>query len=232
MTLSGEYEGSSSTPQFLASLQFTMATRLLALALPVLVASREVSITVDASQSRGPWHPINRFFGADEPNFATYPQGANLLQQLGAASKHQTYFRAHHLLTTGDAAQGSPVGVPKLKWGSTNAYTEDEHGNAIYNFTIVDEIFDSYLERNVKPYVEIGFMPLALAEGPDPYFFTFDPTGDYNVIYTGWTHPPSSYEKWGELVYRWTKHSVERYGEEEVNSWYWSTWNEANIACE
>lgn len=209
-----------------------MAAKLFALLLPTCAVARDVVITVDASQSQGPWHPINRFFGADEPNFATYPQGANLLQELGSISKNQTYFRTHNLLTTGSASDDAPVGVPKLKWGSTDAYTEDQDGNPIYNWTVVDAIFDSYLERNVKPYVQMGFMPLALAEDPDPYFFTFDAAGEYNVIYTGWTHPPTSYSKWGELIYHWATHAVERYGEEEVNSWWWETWNEPNIACE
>ena len=64
------------------------------------------------------------------------------------------FVRAHNLLTTGD-------GTPALKWGSTNAYTEDATGKPVYDWTIVDRIFDTYLERGMKPLVQIGFMPEA-----------------------------------------------------------------------
>lgn len=191
-------------------------------------AARAVTVSVDASQELGAWKSINQFFGCDEPNFAYYPQGQELLKELGNVSKSQTYFRTHNLLTTGN---GSTVGVPALKFGSTNAYTLDADGNPLFNFTIVDRIFDAYLAGNVKPYVQVGFMPQALATDPEPYFFNFDPDSSYNVIYTGWSHTPESYHAWEQLVYQWAAHSLERYGEDEVLSWYWEVWNEPNIAC-
>ena len=82
--------------------------------------------------------------------------GQKLLKELGELRPHSVYFRTHNLLTTGD-------GTPALKWGSTNAYTEDPNGNPIYDWTIVDRIFDTYLQRGLKPYVQIGFMPKALS---------------------------------------------------------------------
>ncbi|KAL9079403.1 MAG: hypothetical protein Q9157_001702 [Trypethelium eluteriae] len=188
---------------------------------PLASLSEPVTINVDVNTSLGPYVPTYRFFGADEPNYAYYPDGQALLQQLGSLG-NQTYFRTHNLLTTGP-------GFPSLKFGSTNAYTESADGQPIYNWTIVDRIFDAYLDAGVKPYVEVGFMPLALSSHPYPYFFNFTPESPYNVIYTGWSYPPTSYTKWGELVYQWARHEVERYGEEEVNSWYWEIWNEPNI---
>ena len=77
-----------------------------------------VAIRVDASQSLGPLTPIWRFFGADEPNYATMKDGRKLIGELGALRPKQVYFRTHNLLNTGD-------GTPALKWGSTNVYTED-----------------------------------------------------------------------------------------------------------
>lgn len=195
----------------------------------ITTAARLATISVDASQILGHWIPVNRFFGCDEPNFAYYPRGQELINKLGAISKSQTYFRTHNLLTTGNA---SLVGVPALKWGSTNAYTEDEDGKPVYNFTIVDRIFDAYLAGNVKPYVQVGFMPSALATNPEPYFFKFDPDSAYNVIYTGWSHTPENYQAWEELAYQWATHCLEKYGEDEVLSWYWEVWNEPNIACQ
>ncbi|KAL1984957.1 hypothetical protein VTN96DRAFT_8513 [Rasamsonia emersonii] len=198
--------------------------RLLLLPLAVSIAhAAPVSITVNARNQTGPFTPIARFFGADEPNYAYYPEGQALLSELGGQlGPAQTYFRAHNLLTTGN-------GIPALKWGSTNAYTEDADGNPIYNWTIIDRIFESYLERNVKPYAQIGFMPEALSSHPHPYFFNFTPSSPYDVIYTGWSYPPTNYSKWGELVYEWVKHCVEKYGASEVESWYWEVWNEPNI---
>nr|UQU42803.1 beta-xylosidase [Talaromyces piceae] len=186
----------------------------------------KVSVVVDASSKLGPWTPIHQYYGCDEPNYAYYPHGSALLKELGSLGKAQTYFRTHNLLTTG---QPGLVGVPGLKWGSTNAYTLDENGMPVYNFTIVDEIFDHYLANNVKPFLEIGFMPEALAVDPDPYFFDFDPAAGPDNIYTGWTHPPKSYERWGKLIYEFTKHLVDRYGAKEVNQWPFEVWNEPNI---
>ena len=102
----------------------------------------QVTISVDASQSLGEWTAVNRFFGCDEPNYAYYPKGKALMKEIGALSKNtQTFFRTHNLLTTGNSTY---VGVPGLKFGSTNIYTLDDDGKPVYNYTIIDEIFDSF----------------------------------------------------------------------------------------
>ncbi len=181
-----------------------------------------VKITVDAARPTGPLKPIWRFFGADEPNYAYMKDGQKLLGELGKLKPKEVFFRTHSLLVTGE-------GTHALKWGSTNAYTEDAQGNPVYDWKIVDRIFDSYLERGVRPYVQIGFMPQALSVKPEPYRHYWTPKAKYEEIYTGWAYPPKDWAKWEELVYQWAKHSVEKYGKEEVLTWYWQTWNEANI---
>ena len=113
--------------------------------------------------------------------------------------------------------------------GQHHAYTEDAQGQPVYDWTILDRIFDTYLERGVRPYVEIGFMPKALSVKPEPYQHHWTPAAQYDDIYTGWAYPPKDYAKWGELVYQWVRHCVEKYGTAEVEQWYWETWNEANI---
>ncbi len=180
-----------------------------------------VTISVDAAQSLGTLRPIWRYFGADEPNYATMKDGQHLLSDIGKLAPGHVYFRAHNLLTSGD-------GTPALKWGSTNAYTEDAHGNPVYDWRGIDRIFDSYLERGVKPLVQIGFMPEALSSEPQPYRHEWRPGLPYSLIFTGWTKPPKDYAKWGELAYQWAKHCVEKYGATEVNTWWWEVWNEAN----
>lgn len=181
-----------------------------------------VQIAVYADQSMGELKEIYRFFGADEPNYAYMKDGKKLMKQLGELHDEGPYFRAHNLMNTGP-------GTAALKWGSSNMYREDAEGNPIYDWEIVDLIFDTYLENGVRPYVQMGFMPKALSSKPEPYQHEWRPGLPYNDIYTGWAYPPKDYAKWGELCYQWAKHCVERYGKEEVEEWYWQTWNEANI---
>jgi xylan 1,4-beta-xylosidase len=182
-----------------------------------------VTIKIDAARPEGELVPIWRFFGADEPNYATMKDGRKLLAELGQLGPPPVYFRAHNLLTTGD-------GTPALKWGSTNAYTEDAQGRPVYDWRIVDRIFDTYEERGLRPYAQIGFMPQALSVKPEPYQHEWRPGLPYDKVYTGWAHPPKDYAKWAELVFQWVRHDVDRYGRAEVERWYWEVWNEPNIA--
>ncbi|HEU4902087.1 MAG TPA: beta-xylosidase [Flavisolibacter sp.] len=180
------------------------------------------NITIDLAKTKGPMKPIWAFFGYDEPNYTYMKDGRKLLTELAELSPVPVYVRTHNLLTTGD-------GTPALKWGSTNAYTEDAAGNPVYNWRIVDSIFDAYVQRGMKPIAEIGFMPKALSSKPEPYQHQWSPAATYNQIFTGWAYPPVDYKKWGELVYQWVKHCVERYGAKEVQSWWWEVWNEPDI---
>jgi xylan 1,4-beta-xylosidase len=182
-----------------------------------------VDVRVDASKAIGSLPPIWRFFGADEPNYATLPEGEKLLSELGDLKPHQIFFRAHNLMTSGD-------GTPDFKWGSTNLYRE-VNGKPVYDFTIADHIIDTYLARGIHPYLEIGFMPEAMTAAPDTvaYRRPWQPGMDYSGITAGWSYPPRDFGKWAELVYQWTRHNVERYGREEVERWFFEVWNEPNL---
>jgi xylan 1,4-beta-xylosidase len=184
---------------------------------PALAA--DVAIRVDASSSLGPLKPITSYFGYDEPNYTYMKDGKKLVGELAALSPVPVHIRAHHLLVTGD-------GTPALKWGSTNAYTEDPNGRPVYDWTIVDRIFDTYIQAKAKPFVEIGFMPEALSTKPQPYVRRWRQPNDG----FGWAYPPKDYDKWGGLVEAWVRHSVERYGKAEVLTWYWELWNEPDIS--
>jgi xylan 1,4-beta-xylosidase len=99
-------------------------------------------------------------------------------------------------------------------------YNEDEHGNPVYNFAYVDQIYDGLLKNGVRPVVEISFMPKKLAFNPDalhPFWYK------QNVS------PPKSMEKWDGLMTRFAQHLVDRYGINEVSQWYFEVWNEPNI---
>jgi xylan 1,4-beta-xylosidase len=99
-------------------------------------------------------------------------------------------------------------------------YNEDEHGNPVYNFAYVDQIYDGLLQAGVRPVVEISFMPKKLAFNPDalhPFWYK------QNVS------PPKSMERWNDLMRHFAQHLVDRYGIDEVSQWYFEVWNEPNI---
>ena len=188
---------------------------------PAQQAPESVSIHVRADRSEGGIRPIWNYFGYDEPNYTYAPNGKKLLGELAALGSVPMYVRVHNLLTTGD-------GSSSLKWGSTNAYTEDKNGNPVYSWTILDQIFDTFHAAGIKPIVEIGFMPEALSTHPEPYRHNF-PKGSIGSIYTGWAYPPRDHAKWSELVFQFTRHLRERYGDAEVKTWLWEVWNEPDI---
>lgn len=183
----------------------------------------DVHMDVDATDVVAPLPAIWRFFGADEPNYATMKDGRKLMAHLGALKPDDIYFRAHNLLNTGD-------GTAAFKWGSTNAYSEDADGNPVYDWTIADSIIDTYLRNGVHPYLQIGFMPQALSSAPagTPYQHSWRPGFTYDLIAGAWNAPPKEYAKWEELAYQWTRHNIERYGRAEVAKWYFEVWNEPN----
>ena len=181
------------------------------------LAQQPVEIRVDAGATQGPFRPLYAWFGYDEPNYTYTANGKKLIGELAALSPVRVEIRTHHLLVTGD-------GTAALKWGSTNAYTEDASGKPVYDWTIVDRIFDTYEQANARPFVEIGFMPEALSSNPEPYILHW-PKSDGK----GWSYPPKDYGKWAELVRQMVLHAVERYGKTEVESWSWELWNEPDI---
>jgi xylan 1,4-beta-xylosidase len=201
-----------------------LAAMLLAATLPLCAAENKsapvpVRLTVDASKTQGPMTPIWAWFGYDEPNYTTAANGKKLLSDIAALSPVPVYVRAHNLMSSGDGSHA-------LKWGSTNMYTEDKDGLPVYDWKIVDAIFDTYIQRGMKPLAQIGFMPEALSQRPQPYRHHWKPGTPYQDIMTGWATPPKDYDKWAELIYQWVRHSVARYGQKEVESWYWEVWNE------
>lgn len=189
---------------------------------PIFAQQDTSTITIDAKKVMGTFDPVWSYFGYDEANYTTMKDGKKLLSELAVLSKNPVYVRVHNLLTTGD-------GKAALKWSSTNAYTENKNGKPVYDWKGVDAIFDVLVKRGIKPIAEIGFMPEAMSLKPKPYQHHWKPGVPYDSIYTGWTYPPTDYKKWGELVYQWVKHCKEKYGEKEIQSWYWEVWNEPNI---
>jgi len=97
-------------------------------------------------------------------------------------------------------------------------YTEREDGTPVYNFQYVDALFDALLDAGVRPFVELGFSPRALARETETVFWW----GAHGA-------PPTDLRRWSELVGRTVRHWVARYGIDEVRSWYFEVWNEPNL---
>lgn len=178
-----------------------------------------VSVHVDLQQDQGAFSPVYRWFGYDESDYTTTTDGQALLRQLHALTPAPVYVRAHFLLTSGN-------GEPGLKWSFSNVYSEDAHGNPVYNWTILDRIFDAWVNAGVRPMVELGFMPKALSSHPNPYHI---PWPAHATQAEGWTYPPKDYGKWRDLVHQVAAHMATRYGMAEVSTWYWEVWNEPDI---
>ena len=98
--------------------------------------------------------------------------------------------------------------------------SRDKGGKVTYNFSYIDQIYDGLLARGVKPFVELGFMPEALSsDSSKHHVFWYHP----NVM------PPKSYAEWDATIEAFARHLVDRYGIDEVASWYFEVWNEPNL---
>ncbi len=128
---------------------------------------------------------------------------ADWQQQLALVKKECDfkYIRMHGLLTDDMAV-----------------YSEDRKGNPQYNYMYIDALFDYLLSIGVKPFVELGFMPNALASGSQTIFW-----------WKGNVTPPKDYKKWEDFIRNLTQHFTDRYGVDEVKTWYFEVWNEPNL---
>jgi xylan 1,4-beta-xylosidase len=189
------------------------------------MSDKSVKIHVDGRKWMGDLAHNWNYIGYDELNYTYTPESQELLAKFMNFQEKPYYIRAHHLLCNGNC-HGF------YKWGSTNVYTEDENGNPVYFWPYVDLVFDTILKYKCKPFVELGFMPKDLVS-PEHLARIPQQAGwhsDYLMYQSyGWTCPPKDYQKWYDLIFNMVKHSIERYGLEEVKSWYWELWNEPDI---
>jgi len=167
---------------------------------PVVLPERVIS--VDYSAEKGAMNTMfKQCVGAGRANEGLR---ADWQQQLAFVKKECDfkYIRMHGLLTDDMAV-----------------YTEDSKGNPQYNYMYVDALYDYLLSIGVKPFVELGFMPNALASGHQTIFW-----------WKGNVTPPKDYKKWEDFIRNLTQHFTERYGVEEVKTWYFEVWNEPNLS--
>ena len=176
-----------------------LASGLLLLPLPNWAQQRVIEVNVKASKGKLD-RTFNAVVGAGRANEGLR---ADWQQQLAEIKRDAgfRYIRMHGLLT-------DDMGV----------YRVDARGKEQYNFQYIDALYDYLLSIHVKPFVELGFMPSALASGDKTIFW-----------WRGNVTPPRSYEQWGKLIKALTEHFTARYGAAEVASWYFEVWNEPNL---
>ncbi|WP_251106519.1 GH39 family glycosyl hydrolase [Alloacidobacterium dinghuense] len=166
-----------------------------------LFAQEKIEINAQAQTTPFP-HFWEQMFGSGRANLTLRESYRNDLRAVKQATDFR-YVRFHAILHD-----------------ENGVYNEDEHGNPVYNFSYVDQIYDGLLKNGVRPVVEISFMPKKLAFNPDalhPFWYK------QNVS------PPKSMEAWDALITHFAQHLVDRYGIDEVSQWYFEVWNEPNI---
>ncbi len=160
------------------------------------------TVAIDAHAAGAPFpHFWEQMFGSGRANLAmrqSYRDDLRMVRKITGLR----YIRFHAIL---DDENG--------------VYNEDVNGNPVYNWSYVDHIYDGLLAEGVRPYVEISFMPKALAAHLDYQAFWYRPI----------VSPPRDYAKWDRLMTAFARHLVERYGIDEVAQWYFEVWNEPNL---
>jgi len=158
-------------------------------------------IAADLAQPRGPMSRMYNFcVGAGRANEGLRADWQRQLRLVREQCGFR-YIRFHGLFT-------DDMGV----------YFEDPQGRPAYNWQYVDELFDFITSIGMKPFIELGFMPNALASGPQTIFW-----------WRGNVTPPKDYAKWEAFIAAFTRHVTARYGADEVRSWYFEVWNEPNL---
>lgn len=99
-------------------------------------------------------------------------------------------------------------------------YFENRRGKAVYNWQYIDKLYDFLLSINVKPFIELSFMPTDLADGKKTVFWW-----KANIS------KPKSYEIYYDFIKSFTQHLTDRYGAEEVKTWYFEVWNEPDLGA-
>ena len=184
---------------FKRSLLLALAT---ALPLAPAFAADSETIAIDAKAPIRPFpHFWEKIFGSGRANLALRDAYRRDLDSMREATSIQ-YVRFHAVFHD-----------------ENGIYDEDAQGRPVYNFSYLDQIYDGLLDRSIRPFVELGFMPRKLASSATPHPFWYKP----------FVSPPNNYGHWDDLITQFTRHLISRYGEPEVEQWYFEVWNEPNL---
>jgi xylan 1,4-beta-xylosidase len=179
-------------------------------ATPRTEAAAAVSAVVRADRDAGRLEQVWHLIGSehvsqllDEQSSGGRPIGEDFAEALRLARKElgAERVRAHAILH-------DQLGVYR-----------EEDGEAVYDFSGIERVYDRLLETGLDPVVELSFMPRDLAANPEATVFE----------YRGIISPPHDWDRWAELCGRLAARLVDRYGIDEVARWGFEIWNEANL---
>jgi xylan 1,4-beta-xylosidase len=180
-------------------------------ATPLADGDAECRVVIDAGCPAGalhrPWRPIIGSERLSQLDHGVGPGGRHIGDEFAEALR-----RAH------DELGVRAVRAHAILHDDLGVYREAD-GDAVHDFSGIDRIYDRVLGLGLRPIVEVSFMPRDLARDPDCTVF------DYRAIVS----PPKDWDRWGRLVGDLADHLVERYGREEVRTWGFEIWNEANL---
>lgn len=181
---------------------FALMATTITVSLPTIASDLEArTIAVDVNRVGGPLDTsFKQCIGAGRANEGLRADWQDQLREVKRACGFK-YIRMHGLLC-------DDMGV----------YKEDDRGNPIYNWQYIDRLYDFLLSIDIKPFVELSFMPNDLASGDKTIFW-----------WKGNVTPPKSYQKWADLISHLVRHFQERYGQDEVKTWYFEVWNEPDL---
>ncbi len=166
-------------------------------------SSEPIPITVDANAPSTPFpHFWEQMFGSGRAVLSLRESYREDLRKVHQATGFK-YVRFHGIFMD-----------------ETGFFTLDQAGKQVYNFNYIDQIYDGLLANGVKPFVELSFMAKDLAS---------DPKALHAFWYKQNVSPPKDYSLWDDMIRQFAQHLVNRYGADEVASWYFEVWNEPNI---
>lgn len=99
-------------------------------------------------------------------------------------------------------------------------YFEKPDGKVVYNWQYIDDVYDRMLALGVRPFVELSFFPKGIAADNSKMQMWYRNRVSYD---------PKRLGKWHDLIKAFTQHVVDRYGINEVLTWYFEVWNEPNL---
>lgn len=104
----------------------------------------------------------------------------------------------------------------------------DDEGKVAYDFRLSDLRLDYLVEKGFDILIAYGMIPEILASDKEE----LSNVSKNKTRYKGkmlYTSKPNSIELWEEICYEYTKHIVERYGEDTVAKWHLHCYNEPDI---
>ena len=166
----------------------------------------DVAIRVDCRAWLGPLRRIWASIGYDEIDWTYTGRGRALYRTLRDLAETPYHVRNHNALTSGN-------GLSEPARGSTNVYQEAPDGSPVYDWTIVDHLYDVIVGAGFHPVVELGFLPQDLVPvTAAPADWWLDVGRETYEVDGLWKHPPRDFHRWEALVERFVAHCVDRYG--------------------